>query len=77
MRPVSAVGKVRRGPDAAIPHQLSEEQSMHISARLMLFTVVGWLGVAASDVRADRPKLTRWYETFRTRPSMQATEPHA
>lgn len=40
---------------------------------------VGWLEFRnpLGDVRTDRPKLTRWYETFRTRPSMQATEPHA
>ncbi len=40
---------------------------------------IGWLEFrnALGDVRAEHPKLTRWYEAFRMRPSMQATEPHA
>jgi glutathione S-transferase len=40
---------------------------------------VGWLefrGVLG-DLRATRPALTAWYEGFRARPSMKATEPHA
>jgi glutathione S-transferase len=38
---------------------------------------IGWLEFRnpLGDVRNEHPKLTRWYETFRTRPSMQATEP--
>ena len=29
---------------------------------------------AADDWRAGRPNLARWYDSFRVRPSMQATE---
>jgi glutathione S-transferase len=39
---------------------------------------VGWLefrGVLG-DIRSTRPALTAWYEGFRARPSMKATEPH-
>jgi len=42
-------------------------------------SMLGWLvfrGVLG-DVLAERPKLSRWYETFSSRPSMQATAPHA
>ena len=40
---------------------------------------VGWLefrGVLG-DLRVKRPALSAWYEAFRARPSMKATEPHA
>lgn len=40
---------------------------------------LGWLEFRAplGDVRAGRPALAAWYERFRARPSMVATEPHA
>ncbi len=38
---------------------------------------LGWLEFrkAIGDVRTSRPKLFAWYDRFRQRPSMQATEP--
>ncbi len=40
---------------------------------------VGWLEFrdVLGDIRAGRPALTAWYERFRARESMKATEPHA
>ncbi len=40
---------------------------------------LGWLEFrnVLGDVRASRPNLAKWYETFRERPSMKATEPRA
>ncbi|MEO6576382.1 MAG: glutathione S-transferase C-terminal domain-containing protein, partial [Polyangiaceae bacterium] len=37
----------------------------------------GWLEFRKplGDIRSGHPKLTRWYEAFRERPSMRATEP--
>ncbi len=39
---------------------------------------IGWLEFRdpLGDIRAGRPSLFRWYDQFRTRPSMQSTEPH-
>jgi glutathione S-transferase len=39
---------------------------------------LGWLEFRApfGDVRAGRPALAAWYESFSARPSMQATRPH-
>jgi glutathione S-transferase len=38
---------------------------------------LGWLEFRApiGDIRAGRPQLFRWYDRFRERPSMKATEP--
>ena len=40
---------------------------------------LGWLELRGvlGDVRVGRPALATWYEAFRARPSMTATEPHA
>lgn len=40
---------------------------------------LGWLELRGvlGDVRVGRPALATWYEAFRARPSMAATEPHA
>lgn len=40
---------------------------------------IGWLEFrnVLGDIRQNRPQLFDWYETFRRRPSMKATEPHA
>jgi glutathione S-transferase len=40
---------------------------------------LGWLDfrMGDDDWRKSRPRLTRWYEQFSRRPSMQATVPHA
>jgi glutathione S-transferase len=46
----------------------------HICAGVTL----GWLEFrdAIGDIRTGRPRLTAWYDAFRERPSMKATEPH-
>lgn len=42
-----------------------------------LATALAWLAFRAlPDFRPGRPRLTRWYETFSERPSMQATSYH-
>jgi glutathione S-transferase len=48
-------------------------------AQICAGVTIGWLEFrnAIGDVRANRPKLFRWYEDFRQRPSMKETEPHA
>jgi len=48
-------------------------------AQISAGITIGWLEFRnpIGDVRANRPKLVRWYEEFRERPSMKATEPHA
>ncbi len=40
---------------------------------------LGWLEFRSvlGDLRAGRPELFAWYDRFRERPSMKATEPHA
>lgn len=40
---------------------------------------IGWLEFrnVAGDIRAGRPKLTGWYDTFAKRPALQATTPKA
>ena len=47
-------------------------------ARITLGCALGVLDfrLGFHDWRAGRPRLAAWYETFRARPSMQATEPH-
>ena len=46
-------------------------------AQIALGVTLGWLELRnpVGDIRAARPKLTTWYEAFRARPSMRATEP--
>ena len=48
-------------------------------AQISAGITIGWLEFRnpIGDVRKNRPRLFRWYEAFRARPSMQATEPHA
>lgn len=48
-------------------------------AQICAGVTLGWLEFrkAIGDVRSSRPKLFRWYDAFRERPSMKATEPHA
>ena len=47
-------------------------------AQICAGVTIGWLEFrnAIGDIRANRPKLFRWYDAFRQRPSMKATEPH-
>ena len=48
-------------------------------AQVCAGATLGWLEFrnVHGDIRATRPNLTAWYERFRERPSMIATEPHA
>lgn len=48
-------------------------------AQICAGVTIGWLEFrnATGDVRTNRPKLFRWYDAFRERPSMKSTEPHA
>lgn len=48
-------------------------------AQICAGVTLGWLEFrdVLGDLRAGRPELFRWYERFRQRPSMRATEPHA
>ena len=48
-------------------------------AQICAAVTIGWFEFRnpIGDVRATRPKLVRWYDAFRERPSMKATEPHA
>jgi len=47
-------------------------------AQIAIGVTLGWLELRdpVGDIRSTRPKLTSWYEGFRMRPSMKATEPH-
>ncbi len=47
-------------------------------AQICAGVTLGWLELRKpiGDVRVNRPKLFRWYDAFRQRPSMKATEPH-
>ena len=46
-------------------------------AQICAGITIGWLEFRKpiGDIRANRPKLFRWYEAFRQRPSMKETEP--
>jgi len=48
-------------------------------AQICAGVTLGWLEFRnpIGDIRARRPKLFRWYDAFRQRPSMKDTEPHA
>ena len=48
-------------------------------AQIAAGATLGWLEFrnALGDLRPSRPALFRWYDRFRDRPSMRATEPHA
>ncbi|MGA3123891.1 MAG: glutathione S-transferase N-terminal domain-containing protein [Polyangiaceae bacterium] len=46
-------------------------------AQICTAVTLSWLEFrqVLGDIRAGRPKLSAWYDAFRTRPSMHATEP--
>jgi glutathione S-transferase len=48
-------------------------------AQISAGITLGWLEFRKpiGDIRANRPKLFRWYDAFRQRPSMKDTEPRA
>ena len=70
--------KVRQGLDALDREAGSFGPEVDV-AQIATAAAVGWLefrGVAG-DVREGRAALFRWYDAFRARPSMKATEPKA
>lgn len=70
--------KVVQGLDA-----LEQEAARFTSdvdlAQICAGVTLGWLEFrnVMGDIRPDRPRLFTWYDEFRKRPSMTATEPHA
>ncbi len=70
--------KVNQGLDALEAEVDRFGQKIDL-AQICAGVTIGWLEFrnAIGDVRANRPKLFRWYEAFRERPSMKATEPYA
>ena len=70
--------KARQGLDALEAEAERFEQSPTLDlAQICAGVTIGWLEFRnpIGDVRAGRPKLFRWYERFRERPSMKETEP--
>ena len=61
---------------AAAPISDDERAGIDL-AQICAGVTVGWLELRGviGDIRAGRPKLCAWYDAFRERPSMRATEP--
>jgi glutathione S-transferase len=70
--------KVLQGLDA-LEHEVTHFGDEVDLAQICVGVTLGWLEFrdAVGDVRTGRPRLFRWYERFRARPSMRATEPRA
>ena len=70
--------KVMQGLDA-LDAEADSFSSTPDVGQIAAACTLGWLEFrdVFGDIRATRPKLTRWYETFAQRPSMKATEPKA
>jgi glutathione S-transferase len=70
--------KARQGLDA-LENEVDAFGDAVDLASICAGVTLGWLEFrnVMGDVRAGRPKLARWYESFSARPSMQATIPHA
>jgi glutathione S-transferase len=70
--------KVRQGLDALETEAPRFGPDVDL-AQLCAGAAVGWLEFRSvlGDIRAGRPALFAWYDRFRERPSMRATEPHA
>ena len=68
--------KVVQGLDALEREVARFEQAIDLG-QLCAAVTLGWLEFrdAVGEVRAGRPNLFRWYDAFRQRPSMKATEP--
>lgn len=70
--------KVRQGLDAldALSASFGDEAGL---AQICAGVALGWLEFRrpVGDVFAGRPRLAGWYERFRERPSMRATEPRS
>ncbi len=68
---------IRRSLDA-LEQSVSELDGRQLSiAQIATGCALGYLDFRkpVDDWRSDRPKLTKWYEAFSKRPSMQATVP--
>ncbi len=70
--------KARQGLDALENEAASFAPAVALG-QICVGVAVGWLEFrgAVGDVRAGRPKLFAWYDRFRQRESMKATEPQA
>lgn len=68
--------KVRQGLDALERESASFGAEVDL-AQISAGVALGWLELrdVIGDLRAGRPTLFGWYEAFRARPSMRATEP--
>ncbi len=69
--------KALQGLDA-LEHEAATWGETADLAQVCAGVTLGWLEFrnVHGDIRATRPNLTAWYERFRERPSMIATEPH-
>jgi glutathione S-transferase len=68
--------KVKQGLDMAESDSALLTGPINLG-QIALACAIGWLEFrnVAGDIRATRPKLSAWYDTFSQRPSMQATAP--
>jgi glutathione S-transferase len=71
-------GKALAGLDA-LEREVPAEGAPLDLGQIAVACMLGWMEFrkALGDVRAERPALFAWYEAFRQRPSLRATEPHA
>ena len=69
--------KARQGLDALETEVASFPEPVDL-AQIAAAITLGWLEFRAplGDLRATHPRLFAWYDRFRERPSMKATEPH-
>lgn len=70
------VQKALQGLDALENDAASFGPEVHIG-QVCAAATIGWLEFrnVLGDIRSGRPALFTWFDTFRQRPSMQATEP--
>jgi glutathione S-transferase len=63
-------------PGATSPMSGGERTGVDL-AQICAGVTIGWLELRGviGDIRTGRPKLSAWYDAFRARPSMRATEP--
>jgi len=68
--------KARQGLDQLERDVASFGQEVDLG-QICVAVTLGWLEFRkpVGDIRAERPALTAWYDAFRKRPSMVATEP--
>ena len=70
--------KVQQGLDA-LEHEVAHFGSDVDLGQVCAGITIGWLEFrnVVGDIRPNRPKLFAWYDAFRKRPGMVATEPKA